>query len=295
MGMTAKDRWQASLERCERICKEGLSARSKEVLRRTVRSYYRHYGRILPWRETTDPYNILVSEIMLQQTQVDRVMEKYHAFIQRYPDFSALNRASLRSVFRLWQGLGYNRRARCLKMIARHVENEWQGLVPADQERLSCLPGVGMATAGAIAAFAFNKPVVFIETNIRTVFLHFFFAERDNVRDVEVMPLIAATLDRRHPRTWYWALMDLGVEIKRIYGNPSRKSAHYTKQSRFQGSNRYLRGQIIRLLTRTRKSVPELVQMTGNGTRRLHSVLKELKKERLVEQKGAFYTIATDG
>ncbi len=294
MGMIRKDRWQATLERCERICKEGLSPRSKGVFRRTLRSYYRHYGRILPWRETTDPYHILVSEIMLQQTQVDRVMEKYHVFMQKYPDFRALNRASLRSVFRVWQGLGYNRRARYLKMIARHVEHEWHGVVPADQERLSCLPGVGMATAGAIAAFAFNRPVVFIETNIRTVFLHFFFAKRDKVRDVEVMPLIAATLDRRHPREWYWALMDLGVEIKRIYGNPSRKSAHYTKQSRFQGSNRLLRGQIIRLVTRARMSLPELVQMTGCGRRRLHSVLKELEKERLVEQKGTFFTIATD-
>lgn len=294
MGVSAKARWQTSLERCERICKEGLSARSKEVFRRTVRSYYRHGGRILPWRETADPYHILVSEIMLQQTQVDRVVEKYHAFIQKYPDFRALNRASLRSMFRVWQGLGYNRRARYLKMIARHVENEWQGILPDDEELLSSLPGVGMATAGAISAFAFNKPVVFIETNIRTVFLHFFFAGRDNVRDAEVIPFIAETLDRRHPRVWYWALMDLGVEIKRIYGNPSRKSAHYTKQTRFHGSNRYVRGQIIRLLTRTSMSIPGLVGTIGVRKRRLRSILKELERERLVERKGSIYTIATD-
>ncbi len=295
MGMTAKARWEVNLERCERICSEGLSARSRGVFRRIVRSYYRYCGRILPWRETADPYHILVSEIMLQQTQVDRVIEKYRTFIQKYPDFAGLNRASLRSVFRVWQGLGYNRRARYLKMIARHVENEWQGVLPGDQELLSSLPGVGRATAGAISAFAFNKPVVFIETNIRTVFLHFFFTGRANVRDAEIMPLIAATLDRRHPREWYWALMDLGVALKRMYGNPARKSAHYTKQTRFRGSNRYLRGQVIRLLTRTHMSVPELVQTTGIGKKRLHDVLEELERERLVERTGSFYTIATGG
>jgi A/G-specific adenine glycosylase len=232
---------------------------------------------------------------MLQQTQVDRVIEKYHSFIEKYPDFTALNRASLRSVLREWQGLGYNRRARYLKMIARHVVNEWQGKLRVDQEQLRSLPGIGAATAGAISAFAYNKPAVFIETNIRTVFLHFFFSNRDNVQDSEIMPYIAATVDRRKPRVWYWALMDLGVEIKQQYGNPARKSAHYTRQSRFQGSNRYLRGRIINLLTRKNMSVPGLAKAIGFSRKRLRYVLQELESEGLVEQKGISYTIATDG
>ena len=295
MDMSRKDNWQSLLEHGERACGQGLSSRAKAIFRKTVRTYYQQEGRILPWRETVDPYHILVSEIMLQQTQVDRVLGKYTVFLQKFPDFKALNRASLRSVLKVWQGLGYNRRARNLKMIAHRVLEENGGVLPDDQERLSNLPGVGMATAGAITAFAFNKPVVFIETNIRTVFLYFFFRDHDNVRDADIMPYIDATLDRRHPRVWYWALMDLGVEIKRRYGNIARKSAHYSRQSRFQGSNRYLRGQIIRLLTRTNMSLQGIAKMTGAGKRRLHAVLHDLAKEQLVERKGKLYTISTDG
>lgn len=295
MAEAVGTKWLRHLERCEQICGQGLSDRSAAVFKQAVRSYYRQHGRELPWRDTDDPYCILVSEIMLQQTQVDRVLAKYTGFIKKFPDFTALERASLHSVLSVWQGLGYNRRARLLKMIARQVLLEWKGTLPCDQEQLSTLPGVGKATAGALIAFAFNRPVTFIETNIRTVFLHFFFRDRSHVRDTEVLPYIDATLDRRHPRTWYYGLMDLGVLLKRLYRNPARKSAHYTRQSRFQGSDRYLRGQIIRVLTRRpHLSSAELAKTTGTGRRRLQRILEQLVKERLLEKQGILYTIATD-
>jgi A/G-specific adenine glycosylase len=295
MAMTAENRWQRRLEGCERMCAEhGLSEGSKAIFRKTVRSYYREYGRVLPWRETVNPYHIIVSEIMLQQTQVDRVLAKYSEFIHKFADFTALNRAPLQSVLRSWQGLGYNRRARSLKMIARHVLREWGGILPQDPEQLRSLPGIGAASAGAIAAFAFNQPVVFIETNIRTVFLHFFFRNRTHVHDTEVIPYSEATLDQRHPRLWYWALMDFGVMIKRRYRNPARKSAHYARQSQFQGSDRYLRGQIIHILTRSNMSLPGFVKSTGVGKRRLQRILAQLEKERLIERKGMLFFIATD-
>lgn len=289
----AEDRWQRSLLRCERACAEHGLTRSKSVFRHTVRSYYRAHGRVLPWRQTDDPYQILVSEVMLQQTQVERVAEKYRSFIRKFPDFTALNRASLQSVLTAWQGLGYNRRARYLKLIAKQVLEGWEGILPQDQEQLRSLPGIGAATAGAIAAFAFNKPVVFIETNIRTVFLHFFFKNLIKVLDKDVMPYVAATLDRRQPRVWYWALMDLGVMIKQQFVNPSRKSAHYTRQSQFKDSDRYVRGQIIRILTKQASmSITGLVRVTGVERQRIRRILLQLVKERLVEHNGRFCAIA---
>lgn len=296
MAMTPGDRWERSLQRCERMCAEhGLTAGSKPIFRKTVRSYFRQHGRILPWRKTINPYHILVSELMLQQTQVDRALAKYTEFIQEFPDFTALNQASLHSVLKVWQGLGYNRRARYVKMIAHHVLEVWGGVLPQEQEQLSSLPGIGTATAGAIMTFAFNKPAVFIETNIRTIFLHFFFRDRTKVHDTEVIPYIDATLDRRHPRLWYWALMDFGVMIKQRYANPARKSVHYARQTQFQGSDRYLRGQIIRMLfKRSNMSLQNIVRSTGVGKRRLQGVLAQLVKDRLIERKGSLYAIATD-
>jgi A/G-specific adenine glycosylase len=281
------------LEHCERICEEHGLAGSKSVFKHTVRTYFQAHGRVLPWRQTDDPYQILVSEIMLQQTQVERVASKYRDFVRKFPDFTALNRASLQSVLAAWQGLGYNRRARYLKLLAKQVLEVWEGIVPDDPEQLRSLPGIGAATAGAIAAFAFNKPVVFLETNIRTVFLHFFFKNRNMVHDKDLIPYVAGTLDRRQPRIWYWALMDLGVMIKQSVVNPSRKSAHYARQSQFQGSDRYVRGQIIRILTKQASaSISSLVRATGVGKQRMQGILSQLVKERLVEYDGRSYAIA---
>lgn len=186
---------------------------------------------------------------MLQQTQVPRVIEKYTSFIRRFPDFAALARAPLGAVLKEWQGLGYNRRAIAVKKIAEIVQRDFAGSLPQDTELLMKLPGIGVYTAAAIGAFVFHRPTIFIETNIRAVFIHTFFSDRANVSDKEILPLIEQTLDRKNLRKWYWALMDYGVMLKKEFANPARRSSHHKKQSRFEGSNRQLRGRILKLLT----------------------------------------------
>jgi len=218
------------------------------AFRHMVLSHYEQYGRDMAWRNTMDPYQILVSEIMLQQTQVERVSTKFPEFIRAFPDFVSLAAAPLAQVLTVWQGLGYNRRAIALQKCAIRVMNEYNGILPSDVDILATFPGIGRATASSIAAFAFNMPVVFIETNIRRVFIHFFFTDTDTVSDAEILPLVEQALYRNNPRVWYWALMDLGSALKKTVPNPNRRSVHYTKQSPFEGSDRNIRGIIIRML-----------------------------------------------
>lgn len=212
----------------------------------TIVAYYQKEGRDFPWRRTRDPYSILVSEVMLQQTQTHRVLDKYALFLKTFPTVRALARASVRDIFVVWQGLGYNRRALMLHEAAQIITKEFRGAFPKSVELLKTLPGVGHATASAVAAFAFDKQSVFIETNIRAVYIHFFFRNRRKVRDEELLPIIQKTLPRSHVREWYYALMDYGVLLKKKYDNPSRRSAHCARQSRFEGSNRQLRGAILK-------------------------------------------------
>ena len=216
--------------------------------RRTVLAHYQAHGRDLPWRCTREPYRILLSEIMLQQTQVPRVLVKYEEFLTAFPTIDDLAAAPLEAVLRVWQGLGYNRRARSLKRLAEIVTNELNGELPRSVSELLRLPGVGPATAAAVAAFAYGEAHPFIETNIRAVYLHHFFPDRSDVSDREILPLVEATLDRADPRSWYYALMDYGVELKRTQPNPSRRSRHYTRQSPFSGSKRQLRAQVLRVI-----------------------------------------------
>lgn len=216
---------------------------------RTVTEYYKLHGRhSLPWRTTKNPYKILVSEIMLQQTQVDRVIPKYTAFLHTFPTLNALADASLGEVLIQWQGLGYNRRAKMLHACAQIIVTEYKGKFPKTLDVLLKLPGVGHYTAGAVMAFAYNTPVPIIETNIRSVFLHHFFKTATNVTDAELSQLTERFLDRGNPREWYYALMDYGSFIKKEFGNPNSKSSHYVKQSAFEGSDRQIRGAVVRLL-----------------------------------------------
>lgn len=203
-----------------------------------IYSYYKKHRRSFPWRERISPYRVLVSEIMLQQTQAPRVVEKYNSFIKRFPTLKKLNAASTKDVLSAWQGLGYNRRALYLKNITH---------IPKTFEELVKLKGIGKNTAGSILAFAYNIPHPFIETNIRSVFIHFFFKNKDQVHDREIMELIEKTLDHKNPREWYYALMDYGAMLKKTI-NPSQKSMHYKKQSAFYGSHRQKRGEVLRIL-----------------------------------------------
>lgn len=241
----------------------------------------------MPWRETDDPYEILVSEIMLQQTQVERVVPKYRMFLDKFPDWASLTGANLRDLLAVWQGLGYNRRALALQQAARIILDQFDGRLPAGSEVLRTLPGIGKATAGALMAFAFEKPVVFIETNIRRVFIHCFFSDRTDVKDSEILPLVAETLDRDRVRSWYYALMDYGAMLKGKEPNPNRRSAHYHRQSRFEDSNRQIRGQILRTLIGTpHMTADELTASIGKSPERVHSSLEDLLREGFLVRTG---------
>ncbi len=215
----------------------------------TVWQHYETQGRHnLPWRKTRDPYRILVSEMMLQQTQVSRVLPKYQSFLQQFVDTEALATAPLRDVLVAWQGLGYNRRAKALQAAAQAVLRDHGGVWPRTYETLQTLPGVGPYTAGAVLAFAYNKAIPIIETNIRTVYLHHFFKTQTAVTDAELRVVVERTLDLKQPRTWYAALMDYGAHLKHTERNLNKRSQAYVRQSPFKGSDREVRGAIVRLL-----------------------------------------------
>ncbi|MDO8469485.1 MAG: A/G-specific adenine glycosylase [bacterium] len=224
------------------------------AFRRRVRAHYQAYGRsALPWRRTKNPYRIIVSEFMLQQTQALRVVPTYRAFLRRFPSVCALAAASRPDVLLAWQGLGYNRRALMLHETARRILAAHGGRVPDDSRALRALPGVGPYTAAAVRIFAFNRPDVCIETNIRSVFLYEFFPGVARVSDQRLLPLIQKALDRRNPRAWYEALMDYGSALKRDVPNPSRQSVGYVRTQKFAGSVRYARGRILALALQNRK------------------------------------------
>jgi len=230
---------------------------------------------------------------MLQQTQTERVGEKYGQFIASFPDFVSLAHAPLREILKVWQGLGYNRRAVALKKVAQTVTTRFHGDLPSSPEALMSLPGIGRATACAICAFAFNEPVVFIETNIRRVFIHCFFQGQQGIKDTEILPLVAKTLDTSNPRKWYFALMDYGVMLKKQYQNPNRKSAHYQRQPPFQGSNRQIRGMILRALTaESPLSQREIEERLGKDPERVKGNLIQLQKEGFIRKKRSRFTIA---
>jgi A/G-specific adenine glycosylase len=249
-----------------------------------VLSYYNNYGREMVWRDTTDPYLILVSEIMLQQTQVERVRIKFPEFIETFPDFASLAVAPLDNVLSVWQGMGYNRRAIALQKCAIRVMNEYDGILPADVDILATFPGIGRATASSIAAFAFNLPVVFIETNIRRVFIHFFFTGNETVSDAEIIPVVTRALYKKNPRIWYWALMDLGSALKKRVPNPNRRSAHYTRQPPFEGSDRKIRGAILKLLLKEYSlEAEEIFGYVAEDPHRVRKILGDLEGEGFIK------------
>ena len=258
--------------------------------KKKVWRYYRASGRHdLPWRKTHDPYRILVSEVMLQQTQVSRVLGKYPQFLKKFPNLRALANASVRYVLVVWQGLGYNRRALLLKRAAESVMRDFNGTFPKTAAELESLPGVGQSTRGAIMAFAFGEPTVFIETNIRAVFIAEFFPRKKKVSDKEILPLVEKTLDRKNPRAWYYALMDYGVHLKQTTTNPSRKSKHHVRQSPFKGSNREIRAKILTFLFTSPKTEPEILAHIGKTKHDAGKNLENLIKEGFITRKGPLF------
>lgn len=257
--------------------------------RNIVWDYYRKQGRCdLPWRKTRNPYKILVSELMLQQTQVQRVLPKYSQFLKLFPTIKILAAAHLSEVLKAWQGLGYNRRAKFLHQLAQEVTKNHQGKLPRTEVELVRLPGIGKATAAALAAFSFNKPTTYLETNVRSVFLHHFFNDRQGVPDAELLLIIARAAAGQDPRTWNWALLDYGVYIKTTYGNPNTKSKHYTKQSKFEGSDRQVRGQVLRVLGSGPVSSRVLVQELKVDVQRADKILTGLLQEGLISKRRGY-------
>lgn len=263
--------------------------------RQVVWEFYWAHGRHgLPWRQfepdgVLDPYKVLVSEVMLQQTQVSRVIPKFQAFVRQFPTVQSLATAPLSDVLRAWNGLGYNRRAKFLWQAAGKIVADFDGRIPERIEDLVTLPGIGRNTAGAIVAYAYNKPVVFIETNIRTVFIYHFLADEQEVTDKEIADLVAATLPD-NAREWYWALMDYGTYLKQTVGNVSKQSKHYSRQSAFEGSRRQVRGQVLRILSAKPHKEPSLAQLIADT--RLPEVLEDLEREGLIAKTGGQYSLA---
>lgn len=246
--------------------------------------------RPMPWRDDTRGYYVLVSEVMLQQTQVARVLPKFAAFIARFPDEQALARAPLAEVLELWQGLGYNRRARFLHEAAKQIAG--RGRFPDSRAELLALPGVGANTAGAILAYSFNQPVVFLETNIRTVYLHHFFADSVAVDDRDITPLLEATLDRAQPREFYWGLMDYGAWLKSHGVRNVSSSKHYKKQSRLAGSVRQMRGQIIAALVDRGELSDAALRRHVHADERFAPAIEGLVRDQLVRRTEQGYTLS---
>jgi A/G-specific adenine glycosylase len=263
------------------------------AFREAVLGYYETSGRnTLPWRLNTAPWPVLVSEFMLQQTQIERVIPYWKRWVKLWPEPADLAAAPLASALREWNGLGYNRRGRFLWECARRITGEYGGIVPDTPEKLITLPGIGAYTAGAVACFAYDYPAVFIETNIRAALIHFFFASRERVHDSELAGILEESLcGEDNPRVWYWALMDYGAALKKAAPNPNRRSAHYTRQSRFEGSSRQRRGAILRsLVAEGPASVKSLAERTGIEPGQLYGTLAALEKDFMIACDGGVYS-----
>jgi A/G-specific adenine glycosylase len=224
---------------------------------------------------------------MLQQTQVERVEKKFPEFIGRFPSLEALASAPLSDLLSCWQGMGYNRRALALKRCAAILVDEYDGSFPRDTKTLATLPGIGPATAASFAAFAFNEPVVFIETNIRRVFIHYFFPYTESVPDASIIPLAEKALYRKNPRVWYWSVMDLGTALRMQFPNPNRRSTHYSRQTPFFGSEREIRGALLREgLQHPGIHRVDLIKKTGAGSGRVQRLLDGLVAEGFLKYYG---------
>ena len=292
--------------------KTGPSSRQINNFRRVVLEYFEKNGRhTLPWRKVRDPYKILVSEIMLQQTQVDRVIPYYERFLRIFPTVQKLAASDLASVLKIWSGLGYNRRAKLLRDCAREVVEKYSGTLPRDRAALESLPGIGPYTAGAVQAFAFNDSVVLIETNIRTVYIHHFakiwtsdvhissnyhscVLQKTGIEDSEILEIAKRAAEGQGARKWHWALMDYGAYLKRSGVKLNQKSAHFTKQSKFEGSQRQVRGAILRAL-KTSASEAQIFRRChlGVSRKKIREALRSLERDGLILKRKGKWQIST--
>jgi A/G-specific adenine glycosylase len=263
-----------------------------EAFRSHVWERGRTEWRDMPWRGVDDPYAVLVSEVMLQQTQVARVVGRHAEWMAAFPTLEALAAAPLAAVLEAWQGLGYNRRALALRRAAEIAVERYGGTLPADEAALRALPGIGPTTAAAVLNYAYRIPAPFIETNVRAVFLHHLFADADDVPDSALRPFVDATWDRDDPRGWGYALMDHGVELKRTLPNPSRRSRHHTRQSPFEGSKRQKRAKLLRAVLADPGGPAEAyAEVLGADFAETATLLDELAREGFLACEGELWAV----
>lgn len=252
--------------------------------KKTVWDYYHSHFRAMPWRSDTNPYYVMVSELMLQQTQVQRVLVKFDEFITCFPTIETLSNATLSQVLETWIGLGYNRRAKFLKQSADIIVNDYKSHFPKTIDEWIKLPGFGKNTASAVLVYSQNEPLIFIETNIRTVFIYHFFQNQESVSDKEIELLVKQTIDNNNTREWYWALMDYGTYLKKEFGNHSRKSSSYATQSKFEGSFRQKRAKVLKEIVKHKViSFDELLLITKYDAELLSLALSKLIEEKFIE------------
>lgn len=267
------------------------TSQTDDQFRIAVWEYFRSHERAMPWRDQPTFYYVLVSEIMLQQTQVARVLVKFQEFTRRFPTIETLASAPLAEVLRLWQGLGYNRRARYLHQAAQTVVASGQ---PVTRHGLEQLPGVGRNTAGAMMNYVYQEPTPYVETNIRSVYFYHYFPETVGmVSDSEVLALVERTLDREHPREWFWALMDYGTWLKANGQGRLQASRHYKKQSSLKGSLREMRGMLMRELAADEQSYDALETKYGRDDR-FTIALDGLMRDGLVARSGGKVHLTKD-
>ncbi|MFN7161275.1 MAG: A/G-specific adenine glycosylase [Candidatus Gracilibacteria bacterium] len=287
--------------------------------------WYKQNGRDLPWRKTNDPYKILISEVMLQQTQVDRVMPKYFEFLEKFPTIEDLASASNGDVLRIWSGLGYNSRALRLKAVAEEAVSVYAGKLPDNREKLKALKGIGDYTSGAILAFAYHKPVSFIDTNIkRLVHRVFVGLELQGWRktDKEMVKVVDEVCDFEHAYEYHQALMDLGATICKatklhchicpmkeicdayaeIKENPlvvAEKRVSYKKQGTpFKESKRYIRGGVVEYLRINAEGAgfKELYDLVNENLREMNetelkTILGDLTREGMIKEEGGKFLL----
>lgn len=265
----------------------------KKSLHELFWSFHEKHRRDFSWRNRVTPYRVMVSELMLQQTQTGRVIEKFSEFMKMFPSIKSLAEASSGDVLKVWSGLGYNRRALYLHKAAGIILNEFKSRIPENREDLLSLPGIGTGTAAAIRVFAFNIPDVIIETNVRTVYRRIFFPEKTAISDSEIAKLVEESLDIDNPREWFYAIMDYGVYLKQQGYQVNNVFKGYQKQSRFEGSRRQVRGAVLKRLVSdvkvSRKRLYRDLEAEYQRTEaELNSICSDLIKEGLIYESGAF-------
>ncbi|MFA6888864.1 MAG: A/G-specific adenine glycosylase [Candidatus Woesearchaeota archaeon] len=276
-------------------------------LQNTVLQWYESNGRTLPWRNTQNPYHILVSEIMLQQTQVDRVIPKYEAFLHLFPTIEALARAPTSEVLRAWSGLGYNRRALYLQKCAQELTHEMN--FPQSEDELKKLPGIGKYTAAAILSFAYNKDIPVIDINIHLLYKRIFYGSKSHIEN-----LAKKHLPQGKSRVWHNALMDIGAlfcssksprcndcpltVLCKTAGKKLKIEATRIKKNviPFAQSDRIVRGNILKLLMKKNYNITTLHKKITEmkikrNKKKFNEILTQLQKDKLIKKKGKIITL----